>query len=259
MSEKRETVGGTLLVAIVLCIVCGSIVATASVLLRPQQIAAQERDRNINILQIAHIYEPELPVEQQMEQVQPRVVNLNTGTFSDDFTVEQVVDAARTAKNPALSTSLSNAEDIARIGRRENYSVVYLIYDGDQLSRILLPVRGYGLWSTMWGYLALESDLDTVVGLGFYQHGETPGLGGEIENPRWREQWEGKHIYDENGQVAIQVLKGQVDPSNPRADHQIDGLSGATLTTNGVSNMMRFWLGDQGWGKFIKNLQAGEA
>jgi Na+-transporting NADH:ubiquinone oxidoreductase subunit C len=255
VSEKKETVGRTLLVAFVLCIVCSTVVATAAVMLKPQQQAAQERDRAINILQIAHIYDPNQPLLQQMEQVEARVVDFNTGLFSDEMTPDQVIDARKVASTPELSTDLPPAEDLAKIGRRENYGVVYLVERDGELDRVVLPIRGYGLWSTLWGYMALEADLNTVIGLGYYQHAETPGLGGEVDNPSWRAQWSGKQVYDD-GEVALRVVKGQAAANSA---HQIDGLSGATLTTRGVDNMVQFWLGPQGWGKFLKNLKAGEA
>lgn len=258
MSEQKETIGRTLLVAFVLCAVCSTVVATAAIMLKPQQQAAQERDRAINILQIANLYQPGLPVEQQMEQVTPRVVDLETGTFTDQFEPRQVIDAKKLAKDPQLSTEVPDAVDIAKINRRENYGLVYVVEKNGELDRIILPIRGYGLWSTLWGFIALEADFNTVIGMGYYQHAETPGLGGEVDNPEWRQQWTGKKIY-EDGEVAIRLVKGGADPGSPRAEHQIDGLSGATLTSRGVDNMIQYWLGEQGYGKLLSNLKAGEA
>lgn len=258
MSEQRETVARTLLVALVLCAVCSLVVATAAITLKPQQIAAQEQDRAINILQIGKLYQPGVPVEKQMEQISARVVDLDAGTFTDEFEPEQVMDARKVSRDPALSTKVSSNEDIAKINRREDYGVVYIAQDGDEIRRVIVPIRGYGLWSTLWGYIALEGDLNTVVGLGYYQHSETPGLGGEVDNPQWQAQWAGKHVY-EDGKVVLRVLKGQVNPDSPDADHQIDGLSGATLTSKGIDNMVQYWLGEQGYGKFLRNLKAGEA
>lgn len=258
MSEKKETVGKTLLAALILCVVCSTVVATAAVMLKPKQIAAQERDRAINILQIAGLYQPGVPLEQQMEAVTPRVIDLAAGKFTDELTPAQVQEPRKLAKNPELSINLSESEDLAKIGRRENYGLVYLVEKDGQLDRIILPIRGYGLWSTLWGYLALEQDANTVIGLGFYQHAETPGLGGEVDNPRWRDQWPGKKIYADD-RVAIEVVKGQAATSGPQAAHQIDGLSGATLTTKGVDNMLQFWMGEMGYARFLKNLKEGEA
>ena len=130
-------------------------------------------------------------------------------------------------------------------------------HDGE-LDKIILPVRGAGLWSTLYGFLALENDLNTVAGLGFYEHGETPGLGGEVDNPKWKALWPGKEVYDD-GQVAIELIKGSVDASTRNAENKVDGLSGATLTSRGVSNLVQFWMGDNGYKLFLKNLRAGEA
>jgi Na+-transporting NADH:ubiquinone oxidoreductase subunit C len=179
------------------------------------------------------------------------LVDLRTGEYTDAMTVEEY-DQIRVARDRATSTGLNRREDIAGIQRREDYAVVYLVEDLDgQLEAIVLPVRGYGLWSTMWGFLALEADASTVRGLSFFEHGETPGLGGEIDNPRWQARWEGKQIYDDAGEVAIQVIKGSVDPDEPGAQHRVDGLSGATLTARGVHNMMQFWLGERGFKPYL--------
>ena len=136
---------------------------------------------------------------------------------------------------------------------------MYLVRDdAGGLDKIILPIRGYGLWSTMYGFMALESDGNTVAGLGFYGHGETPGLGGEIDNPNWKAIWPGKQVY-EGDQVAIQVLKGSVPMGSDEKQWQVDGLSGATLTTKGVDKLVRYWLGEQGFKPLLENLRRGTA
>jgi Na+-transporting NADH:ubiquinone oxidoreductase subunit C len=159
-----------------------------------------------------------------------------------------------------MSQQLDGEQDIASIRRRADYSTVYVVENPDgSIKTLILPIHGYGLWSTLYGFMALESDLKTVVGLGFYQHAETPGLGGEVDNPNWKAQWTGKVVFDESGEPAISVVKGGVDPSNPNAEHQVDALAGATLTSRGVENLVRFWLGEDGFGPFLEHLRAGEA
>jgi Na+-transporting NADH:ubiquinone oxidoreductase subunit C len=133
------------------------------------------------------------------------------------------------------------------------------VNDENGLSKVILPVRGYGLWSTMSGFVALDKDLNTVLGFGFYDQKETPGLGGEVDNPKWKQLWIGKKIYSESGEVEISVVKGHVDDATPDAGYKVDGLSGATLTSNGVSNLMKFWMGDKGYKPFLTNLKNGEA
>ncbi|KZY21873.1 NADH:ubiquinone reductase (Na(+)-transporting) subunit C, partial [Alcanivorax sp. HI0035] len=169
-------------------------------------------------------------------------------------------DQRKAAKDPQRSERLSGKEDIAGIKSQAKVAEVFLARGDDgELSRIILPVHGYGLWSTLYGFLALEPDANTVSGLGFYEHGETPGLGGEVDNPKWKALWEGKKLYGEQGEVEIQVVKGSVDSKTPNAEHKVDGLAGATLTSNGVSNLLRFWVGENGFGPYLKRMQNGEA
>ena len=120
---------------------------------------------------------------------------------------------------------------------------------------MILPIYGQGLWSTLYGFIAFDKDLKTVAGLTFYEHGETPGLGGEIDNPRWKAGWKGEQAFDDDWKVRIEVLKGSVDRTRPESRYQIDGLSGATLTARGVGRLARYWLGDDGYGPFLEKLR----
>jgi Na+-transporting NADH:ubiquinone oxidoreductase subunit C len=169
-------------------------------------------------------------------------------------------DPIAAAKDPALSMDLTQQQDIATIGRRENVSEVYIRRNpqGD-IEKVVLPVRGYGLWGTLFGYLALEGDLQTVAGLGFYQQKETPGLGGEVDNPVWKAQWPGVTLYDAQGQPSVDLVKSRSADGSTQAQYEVDALSGATLTTKGVENLVRFWTGELGFGPFLKNLQAQTA
>jgi Na+-transporting NADH:ubiquinone oxidoreductase subunit C len=192
------------------------------------------------------------------ERIIARLVDLNTGKYSDELD-PLLFDQIKSAKDPQLSDALPGSEDIASIKRRERFATVYLVENEGKLEKLILPVRGYGLWSTLYGFLALEGDLNTVVGFGFYQHGETPGLGGEVDNPKWKALWKGKTLFDENGALAVEIIKGAVDPASAKAVHQVDGLAGATLTSIGVNNLLHFWLGKSGFGPFLANLGKGEA
>lgn len=253
---NNDSIQKTLLVAVTLCIVCALIVSTAAVVLKPVQVANKALDRKANILAAAGMLDPEKSVEEQFKKITTRIVNLETGRFTDKFDVASF-EQSKIAKDPATSTDLGEA-DLAKIKRRENFATVYLVEQNGELDKIILPVRGAGLWSTLYGFLALESDLNTVAGLGFYEHGETPGLGGEVDNPNWKAQWPGKEVYDD-GEAEIQLIKGTVDGNTPEAEHKIDGLSGATLTSRGVTNLLQFWMGENGYKPFLKNLQSGEA
>jgi Na+-transporting NADH:ubiquinone oxidoreductase subunit C len=189
--------------------------------------------------------------------VEERFVDLASGQFTD--AVGPGYDQREASKDPALSRNVTSDEDIAKVGRQANVAQVYLVRgESGEYDKIILPVHGYGLWSTLYGFLALESDANTVAGLGFYDHGETPGLGGEVDNPRWKALWPGKKVY-RDGEVELSLVKGAVDSSSASADWKVDGLSGATLTSRGVSNLIDFWLGDRGFAPFLENMRNGDA
>ena len=184
------------------------------------------------------------------------MIDLDTGTFVEGDLAS--FDQRKAAKDPVQSVALDATQDIAKISRRENQAIVYIVENSGALDKVILPVHGYGLWSTLYGFIALESDLNTVAGLGFYDHGETPGLGGEVDNPRWKAFWPGKKVY-KNGDVELALVKGSVDQNSANAGYQIDGLAGATLTSRGVSNLVQFWLGENGFKPFLDNFSRDEA
>ncbi len=258
MASKDSTTK-TIIVALVLCVVCSIIVSTAAVMLRPAQKANKKADIKVNILKAAGMYEAGQNIDEEFKRIEPRLVDLSTGKFSSDLDVASY-DQLKAAKNPSLSSPIPAEDDIASLSRREQYAKVYLVKDEQgALEKIVLPIRGYGLWSTLKGFVALEADLNTIVGLGYYDHKETPGLGGEVDNPSWKSLWSGKKVYGDDGDVVISVIKGQVNETTPGADHKVDGLSGATLTSNGVDYMLKYWLGDSGYAPFLDNLEKGEA
>lgn len=262
MSSQKESTARTLTVALLVCLVCSVFVAGAAVALRPTQLENRLLDKQRSILAIAGIGEANMSAKQvkalYKERIVAKLVNLETGEFSDEFDAK-TFDPLVAAKDPALSKTLPGEQDIASIKRRERFSTVYMVESDGKLETLIVPVRGYGLWSTLYGFMAVKGDLNTVAGFGFYQHGETPGLGGEVDNPKWRNQWPGKELFDDSGKLAVQIVKGGVDPQSPKVDHQVDGLAGATLTSKGVDNLLKFWLGENGFGPFIANLRAGEA
>ena len=256
--SSNDSTSRTLLVAFSLCIVCSIIVSAAAVLLKPAQEANKTQDLKRNVLAAAGMYDDSVSVDEQFEQISTRIVDMRTGKFTDEVNAEDY-DQRKAAKDPAASDALTSAQDLAKVARREHYAIIYLVEDaGGDIDKIILPIRGYGLWSTLYGFIALESDGDTVAGLGFYEHAETPGLGGEVDNPRWKSSWPGKQVY-RDGEVAIGLIKGAVDPANANASWEVDGLAGATLTARGVTNLVQFWLGENGFEPFLNNLKSGEA
>jgi Na+-transporting NADH:ubiquinone oxidoreductase subunit C len=265
VASNNDSIQKTLLVAILLCLFCSIIVAGAAVSLKPLQIANKQLDKNKNILAAAGLLVEGTSIEEQFKQITTRIVNLETSAYATDAELAEIsaagfnpeaFDQKKSSKNPKLSAKLDAAKDLAQIKRLEKFAAIYTVENNGVVEKMVLPVHGYGLWSTLYGFVALEGDLETIVGLGFYSHAETPGLGGEVDNPSWKAQWVGKKLYDAQGELAIQVVKGKAAPGDVNS---VDGLSGATLTSRGVSNLVNFWLGDDAFGKFLSATKAGGA
>lgn len=247
-----DSVPKTIFVAVCLCLVASMIVSATAVSLRPLQTVNKLKDKQINILQVAGLYEPGADVTEAFGAFEPQVLEIATGTFTDKFDAASFDDRAA-ADDPATSIALT--DDPAGIGRQAKYVTVYLLRNDDgSLNKVILPIHGYGLWSTLYGFIALESNGNDIFGLQFYEHAETPGLGAEVDNPRWKALWPGKKLADDSGSLQISVTK---TPPPAGKDHHIDALAGATLTTVGIHNLVRFWMGESGYQPFLKNLKAG--
>ena len=234
-----------LIIPLVACIACAIIVSVTAVSVRPEQNLNIENEKKIKILAAAGIETDK--VDEEFSRIKTVFVDFETDKL---VTIDSAYDHIKAASDPDLSTVIPKADDIAVLKRRENIGTIYVWVDEkNAIEKLVLPIRGYGLWGTLYGYLSLDSDLNTVRGIEYYDHKETPGLGGEVDNPNWKSDWYGKRIYNDDGSVALYVTKGASS-----TDYEIDGISGATLTTNGVSNMIKYWLGDNGYGPIIKNL-----
>lgn len=242
--------------ALILAFVCSFLVAAASVGLRPLQIKNSRLDQQKNILRAAGLYKKGMAVDKLFASaVEPRIIEIATGRFVPNRDINPTTFNQRAAAiDPKLSRALPRSIDQAGLQRLEKYSLIYLIKKNGRLSRIVFPIRGKGLWSTMYGYLALGADLNTVIGITFYENGETPGLGAEIENPVWQAGWRGKKIY-KAGRVDFKVVKGGVRVKGDAALHEVDGITGATLTSKGVNNLLHFWFGKYGFKPFIDRLR----
>ena len=256
--ESLNTLG----VALVLCLLCSILVSTVAVVLKPQQTKNKLLDRNKNILAAAGLYDSakhsNKDVAALFSQFDVKLVDLELGKYATDTQLaEQGIDPMfydqrAAARNLDLSKDMT--VDPAGILRQAKYAKVYVLNDGNDIKQLVLPVHGYGLWGTLYGFLVLESDLNTIVGLSFYEHKETPGLGAKVDTDKWKALWPGMKAYTAGGDVNISVVKGKGIKIG-----EIDGLSGATLTTRGVHNLIQFWLGEGGFAPFLKNLKAGEA
>lgn len=253
MAKSNDSIKKILTVAFALCIVCSIIVSTAAVALRSKQQQNMELDRKSNILAVAGLYQKGDNVEEKFKSVTPRIVVLETGEYSDEFDAD-TYDSFEASKDPAQSITLSGEKENAGLARKEKYSTVYLVGDPENPDQVILPIRGQGLWGLMRGYLSVQGDGNTIEGITFYSHGETPGLGGEVDNPSWKAQWDGKEIYADSGSIepSIGLVKGGAS-----SETEVDALSGATLTSNGVTNLVQFWLGPEGFGEYLARFRNG--
>ncbi|TKB49704.1 Na(+)-translocating NADH-quinone reductase subunit C [Ferrimonas sediminicola] len=255
MAKSNDSFGKTLGVVIGLCLVCSLVVSSAAVALKPLQEKNKAQDTQKYILEAANLMDRvNGDVASVYDQyIEAKVVDLATGQFDGSIDAD-AYDQRKAARDTATSVVPQN--DIASIKRRASLAKVYLVKnDAGELDSVILPVHGYGLWSTMYAFLALEPDMNTVKAMVYYDFsdsGETPGLGGEVQNPKWKALWVGKKLFDNQGDLKIRVAKMATDKQ-----HDVDALSGATLTSNGVQNTLMFWLGDEGFGPFIANARQG--
>ena len=260
---SNDSISKTVIVATLLCFVCSVIVSVAAVSLKPIQNENKLLDKQKNILAAAGLLKPGQSVKDAFSKIEVKLVNVSEGRFATEAELSDLglsdlslYDQRKAAKTPGDNLAVPSEIDIASIRSRAKYAAVYIYRNSEGgLDKIILPIHGYGLWSTLYGFIALESDLNTVAGIGFYEHAETPGLGGEVDNPKWKGQWPGKLVYGSDSSVAIKLKKGGVETGRPQAVHQVDALAGATLTSRGVNNLVQFWMGNDGFGLFLNKIR----
>lgn len=253
LSLPNDNIVKTIGVAVLLCLVCSVIVSGAAIILKPKQVANKLIDKKSNILTVAGI-SGEGSVDELFQQIETRVVDMQTGEFTTEVDPASF-DQRKASKDPAYRVDLSSEQDIANIRGRSKFANVYLVNKEGNVDKIILPIKGYGLWSTMYGFIALENDATTVSSITFYEHGETPGLGGEIENKKWQASWKGKQLIDTAGNTVLSLIKGTVTDNTSDRQYKIDGLAGATLTSNGVTNLVQFWMGKDGFGPYLERVR----
>ncbi|MDE0886882.1 MAG: Na(+)-translocating NADH-quinone reductase subunit C [Myxococcota bacterium] len=247
--------------SIVVCVVCALFVASAEVSLRPLKELNARLDKQKNILSVAGLMQPgeDLDAEQIRvlfeNSIQPRMIDLSTG--EEDVSIDPTsFDQRAAARDPARSRRASS--NPSKILRVPNQALIYEVIKNDEITSIIIPIEGYGLWSVLYGYLALAPDMRTILGITYYDQKETAGLGGEVENPNWKAKWVGRKAFDERGRVKIAVRKGPAGPPD-KDPYGVDGLSGATITSRGVTNMLQFWLGGEGFGPYLSRLRDANA
>lgn len=244
--------------AAAVCVVCSIFVAGSAVGLHERQLANATLDRQTKVLDVAGLIEEGADVDAEAigrifeESIRSKIIDFTSGQY-DESVDPETYDATRLALNPA--TSWVPPANMAKVLRRPIQGLVYhVVGDDGGVSQVILPIEGKGLWSTLKGFLALDRDLQTIRGITYYSHKETPGLGGEVDNPKWKALWPGRKAFGEDGTPRISVVKGQAGP--PSDDpYKVDGLSGATITSRGVTHMLDFWLGEHGYGPYINRIQ----
>lgn len=254
LQQPNESPGKTLGVAFLVALICAVAVSVTAITLRPLQEANLQREREARMAEMIAALPGMADIlrKTDAETLDTRIVDLTTGEAVDSIDPAQFdYEAAQSAVD--MSTPLPAEADIAGIGRRPDYAPAYLLRDGDRLVLIVLPVYGSGYQSLIRAYLALEGDLDTIAALVIYEQGETPGLGTRITDPAWQARWQGKQITGEGGTVRLSVVQGEA-----QGPFEVDAISGATRSSMGVSNLVRFWLGEHGFGPFLDRLRAKE-
>lgn len=249
MSANKESLGKTVGIVVAVCLVCSIVVSGAAVGLRSLQETNAALDKKTNILTAAGLMEGVTSNKQIAEVYDDRVsekfVDLSTGQYVDKPSAD--FDMYKAAKNPEFSVKVENS-NVGFQARSSIASVYHIKDESGEVSRLILPVHGSGLWDLMYGFLAVDNDGNTIRELIYYQHKETPGLGGEIQNPAWQAKWDGKKIYND-GEVAVAVKKAVKEGDK----YAVDALSGATLTSNGVQNTLTYWASENGYGNYLKN------
>lgn len=266
----NDSLEKTIAIAVSLCLVCAVLVSFAAVALKPLQIGNKADDMKKNILEVAGLLEEGANINKAFsDKIESKIVDLETGEYVENINADEY-DQRKAAKDPAQSIAIPKDKDIAHIRIKAKYAKVFLVKEGGVIKSIILPINGYGLWSTLYGFLSLESDGQTVQSINFYDQQETPGLGGEVVNPKWRALWKGKKVYAETdqpslekgliteadvGEPALSLIKGSVDNTKPGSQYQVDGLAGATLTSTGVTNLVRYWTSNEGFAPYLKKVR----
>ncbi len=237
-------------------LVCAILVSVSTTTLRPIQERNEALQRYRNVVALTGLVDQNADdntIFEVVEQLDARVVDLGTGEFAAEVDPASI-DTRSAINDLESSTAIPAAEDVARLGRRANHEVVYLVWQDQELRRVIFPISGQGMWSTMYGFIALENDLNTIAAVSFYEQAETAGLGDQIENPGWQTQWQGRKLFGDGGDLRFRISSGNVSPSSAAAAYEVDGLTGATITGNGVTNLVRYWFSSHGYGAFLSKI-----
>ena len=241
---------------VVATIIAASLLASANLALKDRQQANVEADKKKKILAaIGMPVEPGTPSPEVNKIFDENVLTIYVDTAGKEVEAPQgKFDHLKTLKTYSVHVNPVVKDPKATKDPLEGLVLELFAQKGEdgKPSAYVVPLYGKGLWGTMYGFLTLGGpQFNDIHALVFYEHIETPGLGGEVENPRWKALWDGKKVRDADGAYQIRVIKGSAPTDSL---HEVDGLSGATITSRGVTNLLRFWLGDLGFGPFLSQL-----
>lgn len=258
---KLDSTGYTALFATAVSVVCALLVSVSAVLLQPRQEANQRLYIEKNVLLAAGLVRPGEDVTEAEvrklfdEQIEMRLVDFAAGALLPvDKLDPHTYDQRKARKDEALSNPAP--ANRAGVQRLPKYGVVYFVKEGEDVKQVVVAIEGLGMWGTIYGFLALDRDANSVLGLTYYEQKETPGLGGEIANPKWQALWRGRRVYDESWEPRITVIKGNAGPPD-KDPLRVDGLSGATVTSTAVNHLMAFWMSDNAYGRFLRAFREG--
>ena len=247
MAFKKDSVVGTMVFIISLSLVCSFMITGTAEILKERKLVKKRDEVQQFVLKAAGVESNSGDFRELFaNRVQAKLVDLESGQFIEQENILDF-DGRMAAINP--ETSRKPKKDTAKIKSRADQVRIFEVFDDQgQLSSIVMPIYGKGLWSMMYGYLAVEPDLNTIKNIVFYEHGETPGIADFVTDPQWNALWQGKKLFDEKGKIAIKVVKGGAKAGDV---HGVDGVSGATRTGVGIQKAVEFWFGVEGYQNFL--------
>jgi Na+-transporting NADH:ubiquinone oxidoreductase subunit C len=251
-----ESIGRTMLTAVAIALVCSAMVSGAVYYLRPIQAGTAALERMAVVVSAtggAVVDANEATTRDEFALLEARIYDFESEAFAAALAIDPRLFDHWSPGPASLSRPPDEDADAVGLDQLPRYVPVYIDRQNGVIHRVILPFHGRGMWSTIYGYIALGPDLNTVSALRFYRHGETPGIGDRILRPDWLETWVGKRIFDRSdarGEVMIEVSD---DPSIGD-QHRVDAISGATVTAKAVSRSIRYWFGPGGYGTLLDAL-----
>ncbi len=251
LALPNESRAKTIVVAFLVSAICAALVSGATVMLRPIQAANRAAEEQARIAALVKgIPGMATLLEEAGGSLSSVVIDLESGRAATGVT-SATLETALT--DPANWSAIDPGRDLAGLGQRPDFAQVYLLRDGDRVSLALLPVAGQGYGGRIEAVIALRGDRNTIAGIAVTRHSETPGLGARIEESSWQAGFPGTELRDEAGEMRFRVAHGPAS-----GVHEVDGITGATRTGRGVTQMVRFWLGPDGYGPLLDAIGRGE-